>query len=355
MAEGINPKFDSDESRWRAVIDHDPTADGDFVYAVKTTGIYCRPGCASRLPKRENVLFFDNQKAAEAGGYRACKRCRPDRASNTEHHDAILKACRRINEAEICISLSDLAAEAGLSPTYFQKLFKKYVGVSPKQYELEKRSKRVQATIKTSDRVTDAIYQAGYGSSGQFYNQAAQTLGMTPKVFKAGAEGMQVVFTIRACRFGKLLVAATSIGICAVELGDDEAALTERLRDRFPQAALTDKNPIFNDLVETAITAINDPKHRINLPLDIQGSAFQRQVWSALREIPPGKTASYREIASKIGKPKAVRAVANACAGNKIALLIPCHRVVRSDGSLGGYRWGVDRKKAILEFESKLN
>jgi AraC family transcriptional regulator of adaptative response/methylated-DNA-[protein]-cysteine methyltransferase len=342
----------SDDARWRAVERRDRTADGTFVYSVRTTGVYCRPGCAARLPRRENVAFHDSCVEAERAGFRPCKRCRPNEPALADQHSAaVARACRMIEEAEEVPSLAALAQAQGLSRFHFHRLFKAVTGVTPKAYAAAHRGKRVRAELTQSGTVTEAIYGAGFNSNGRFYAAAPDLLGMTPTQFRAGGSGNVIRFAVGQCSLGAILVAATEKGVCAIELGDDPEALVRDLQDIFPKARLVGGDAAFEQLVAKVVGFVEEPAQGLELPLDIRGTAFQQRVWKALRAIPAGSTATYSEIAKRIGRPKAVRAVAHACASNAIALAIPCHRVVRTDGSLAGYRWGVARKRALLSRE----
>jgi len=342
----INRSIRLDEERWDAVQRRDEQSAGQFVYGVTTTGIYCRPGCASKQPRRENVHFFDGWEEAEAAGFRACKRCAP-------HSEAILRACRLIEQAEETPSLTKLADQAGLSPSHFHRLFKRATGVTPRQYAVAARVRRVRADLQESETVTDAIYEAGFGSSSRFYEHSTETLGMKPSEYRNGGAGQRIRYAITPCYLGWALVAATGRGICALEFGDGPAELRECLRSRFPEATLIGDDPDFAGWIDRVLAFLDAPHGRLQLPLDIAGTAFQRRVWAALQEIPAGETASYGEIAARIGNPKAGRAVARACATNQIAVAIPCHRVVRADGEPGGYRWGVERKRELLKREAE--
>jgi AraC family transcriptional regulator, regulatory protein of adaptative response / methylated-DNA-[protein]-cysteine methyltransferase len=345
--------FLSDEDRWEALLEHDPQACGEFVYAVLTTGVYCRPACASRLPNRENVRFFETGMEAEKAGFRPCKRCKPESTDWRQPQTrAILKACRMIAETDEPLSLKELAQAVGMSPFHFQRLFKKIVGVTPKQYTMENRANRLREHLKKGSTVTEAIYDAGFGSSSRFYEKATPTLGMKPSTYKNGAQDMRIRFAIVPCFLGLALVAATGQGICAIDFGDAAEALKENLRRRFPKAVFQDPDPRFAAMIAKVLAFLENPhRSRLDLPLDIQGTAFQRRVWLALQEIPAGDTVSYAKIASRIGKPNAARAVAGACAANTLAVAVPCHRVVRGNGQLGGYRWGLERKRVLLERE----
>jgi len=350
-----NPKHDvQNDPRWQAVVNCDAAADGQFVYAVKTTGIYCAPSCASRQPNPENVQFFSDAASAEKAGYRPCKRCRQGMISLAQFHaERIAQACRLIEQATEPYPLKQLASDVGISAYHFHRLFKAHTGVTPKEYAQALRGKRLQQNLAQDGRVTDAIYQSGYASDGRFYENATAALGMTPKAFKDGGRDIEVWFAVGQCKLGHILVAESARGICAILLGDDPDALVQSLQQRFPHAALQGANAEFEQRIATIVGFVDAPETGLNLPLDIRGTAFQQRVWQALRDIPLGSTASYSQIAEKIGAPKAVRAVAGACAANWLAVAIPCHRVVKNDGQLSGYRWGVERKKALLDQEHK--
>jgi AraC family transcriptional regulator, regulatory protein of adaptative response / methylated-DNA-[protein]-cysteine methyltransferase len=341
----------TDDARWDALRRRD--SDSSFTYAVLTTGIFCRPTCAARLPRRENVRFFASPAAAEKAGYRACKRCRPTEASAAERQSALIaKACRLIEDAEELPSLDVLAAAAGMSRFHFHRVFKAVTGVTPKAYGDAHRRTRVHSELGRSDTVTAAIYGAGFNSNGRFYAAAPDMLGMTPTAFRAGGQGEAIRFALGECSLGAILVAATEKGVCAIQFGDDPEALLRDLQDRFPKARLIGADAGFEQLVARVVGLVEAPAQEHDLPLDVRGTAFQQRVWQALRAIPAGTTASYAEIAARIGRPKAVRAVAQACAANALAVAIPCHRVVRTDGSLSGYRWGVARKQALIAREA---
>lgn len=340
------------DTMWAAVEGRDAAFDGRFVLAVATTGIYCRPSCPARHAKRENVSFFDTPAEAEAAGYRACKRCRPDAESpDKQRANRIARACRLIEEAETPPSLAALASAAGLSPHHFHRAFKAALGVTPKAYADAVRVGRVRANLATSSTVTEAIHESGYGTSGRFYERSDEVLGMTPKSFRAGGKDAAVRFALGATTLGAVLVAASDKGICAILLGDDPQALTKELRRLFPSAMLIADDKSFADLVVRVVRFVDSPATGLDLPLDIRGTAFQRRVWEALQKIPMGATASYTEIAEAIGQPSAARAVARACASNRLAVAIPCHRVVKSDGGLSGYRWGIALKRQLLDLE----
>ena len=349
---GPERAFDTDEARWQAVSSRQASADGSFVYAVATTGVYCRPSCAARAARRENVSFHRTPADAEAAGFRPCKRCRPHGRSRIElRAEAVARTCRLIDEAEEPPSLDDLARAAGVSRFYFHRVFKEIVGVTPKAYGAARRRARVQTELRDAPNVTAAIYGAGYNASSRFYENVEAKLGMTPSAYRNGGQDSMIRFAVGECSLGSILVAASDKGVCAIQLGDDPDALVRELQDRFPRAQLIGADAAFEQLDARVIGFVEAPAQGFDLPLDVRGTAFQQRVWQALRNIPAGSTASYAEIARRIGQPKAVRAVAQACASNAIAVAIPCHRVVRNDGALSGYRWGVERKRALLEKE----
>ena len=342
-----------DEERWQAIKRRDPAFDGKFVFAVRTTGVFCRPSCASRPAKRENVSFFSTVAEAEKAGYRACKRCRPDKLGAPDPRiEAVKRACAEIEQAEEAPKLAELAAGAGLSPYHFHRVFKAITGVTPKAYAAETRARRASDKLRTAETVTEAIYDAGFNSSSRFYESTAARLGMTPSAVKRGGEGARIRFAVGQASLGAVLVAATKKGVCAITLGDDPHALVRELQDRFPNAEFEGGDVEFERMVAQVVGLVEAPGQRLDLPLDIRGTAFQQRVWAALRAIPPGKTATYQEIARAIGQPKAVRAVAQACGANPLAVAIPCHRVVRTDGDVSGYRWGVERKLKLIDREA---
>jgi AraC family transcriptional regulator, regulatory protein of adaptative response / methylated-DNA-[protein]-cysteine methyltransferase len=343
----------ADDPRWQSVLKRDRNADGEFVYAVKTTGIYCRASCPSRTAKRLNVLFFETTFAAREAGFRPCKRCNPDGVSH-EHarNDMIAAACAAIKRNPR-ITLATLATDAGLSVYHFHRVFKQVTGVTPKEYQRALQMERVTAALQEADTVTAAIYDAGFNSSSRFYADAGATLGMSPTAFRRGAAGEEIRYAVEPCALGVILMAATRRGVCAIEFGDSAHALVARLRERFPKAVLQPADAAFNTWIGNLLAYIEHPRGVLDLPLDVQGTVFQRRVWKALRDIPAGETASYAEIAVKIGSPTASRAVAQACASNQLAVAIPCHRVVRADGALSGYRWGPERKAELLKREKQ--
>jgi AraC family transcriptional regulator, regulatory protein of adaptative response / methylated-DNA-[protein]-cysteine methyltransferase len=342
------------DPRWQAVAARDRNFDGHFYYAVKTTGVYCRPSFAARAAKPENVSFHLTCADAERAGFRPCKRCRPDEPALAEQHAAkVAEICRGIESAEEIPSLGELARKAGLSVYHFQRLFKAVTGVTPRAYAIAHRAKRIRdALARPGPTVTAAIYDAGFNSSGRFYETSNAVLGMTPTDYRAGGANTGIRFAIGECSLGSILVARTKRGVCAILMGDDPDALARDLQDRFPHARLLGGNAGFEALVAKVVGFVEAPSRGLDLPLDVRGTGFQLRVWQALREIPAGKTASYADIAKRIGAPKSVRAVARACAANAIGVAIPCHRVVRIDGALSGYSWGVARKRALLERET---
>ena len=345
--------FLSDDARWEAVRRRDPAADGAFYYSARTTGVYCRPSCAARLARRENVEFHLTCADAERAGFRPCKRCRPNEAGLAERHAAaVAKACSLIDAADEMPSLDALADAVGLSRYHFHRVFKAVTGLTPKAYVDARRGERVRQELARSETVTQAIYGAGFNSNGRFYAASDNLLGMTPTEYRAGGNGNVIRFAVGECSLGSILVAATDKGVCAIEFGDDPDALVHALQDRFPKAQLVGGDHTFEQLVAKVVGFIEAPARGLDLPLDIRGTAFQKRVWNAIRDIPAGATASYAELARRIGRPSASRAVAQACASNTLAVAIPCHRVVRRDGGLSGYRWGVERKEALLTRET---
>jgi AraC family transcriptional regulator of adaptative response/methylated-DNA-[protein]-cysteine methyltransferase len=338
------------DPRWTAVVARDRRADGTFYYSVATTGVYCRPSCGSRRANPKNVRFHRTSTAAELAGFRPCRRCTPDRAPLEQRHAATVAGiCRAIEDADEIPSLAALAKRAGLSPYHFHRVFKAVTGVTPKAYAAAQRTTRVRTELeKRSKTVTEAIYDAGFNSGGRFYGASNQLLGMTPTDYRSGGAETEMRFAVGECSLGSVLVAQSAKGVCAILLGDDPDALVRELQDRFPRAALVGGEAAFERTVATVIGVVESPALGLDLPLDVRGTAFQQRVWQALREIPAGATASYAEIAARIGAPHGARAVAQACAANALAVAIPCHRVVRNDGSLSGYRWGVERKRSLL-------
>lgn len=344
--------YSTEETRWQAVEYRDPLADGVFVYAVTTTGIYCRPVCPAPLARRKNVRFFDHGADAENAGFRPCMRCTPETSGLKERHaEAVEKACRLIEQAEKPPSLEALAEAVGINPYHFHRIFKAQTGVTPGAYADAHRARRVRTELRGPNTITEAIYEAGFNASSRFYEKSTAMLGMSPTTFRAGGAGEAIRFAIGQSTLGAILVAATNKGICAIFLGDDPDQLAHDLQDAFPKAEITGGDRDFETMVAQVVGFVEQPARGLDLPLDIRGTAFQRQVWEALQSVPAGMTASYTDIARRIGQPKSVRAVATACAANKIAVAIPCHRIVRTDGSLSGYRWGVERKGELLQRE----
>lgn len=340
------------DPRWSALVQRDRTFDGEFVYSVLSTGIYCRPSCASRLAKPQHVAFHLTWQDAERAGFRACKRCKPDSPSLESQTAAKIEAaCRMIETAEEAHTLAELAAQAQLSPHYFHRLFKLVTGLTPKGYATAHRSRRLREQLASGESVTKAIYGAGFNSSSRFYEQSKALLGMKPTDFRKGGLRATINFAVAECHLGAILIAASEIGVCAILLGDEPDTLLRDLQDRFPKADLVGGLPEFEATVASVIEFVEAPAIGLNLPLDIRGTAFQQRVWQALQAIPPGLTASYSEVAASIGAEKSVRAVAQACAANALAVVIPCHRVVRSNGDLSGYRWGIERKRKLLDLE----
>lgn len=341
---------------WQAIVDRDTDCDGQFVYAVLTTGVYCKPSCPSRQARRENVSFFTSSAAAQQAGYRPCKRCRPeDTPENDPLRHRILELCRLIEQSEERLTLADLADHAGLSPYHLHRQFKQFVGMTPAAYVREQRKKRVQSSLQSQSSVTESLFAAGYQSTGHFYKDSQRMLGMSPRRYQSGGKNMTIHFAVGECALGSILVAKSEQGICAISLGDQPEPLLEELQQQFKHAELIGGDKNFEHWVATIVGMVDNPEQKKQpLPLDIQGTAFQQKVWQALQQIPAGETRTYRELAEQIGDPKAVRAVAGACAANKLAVAIPCHRIIRSDGSLSGYRWGVDRKRQLLLKEKAL-
>jgi AraC family transcriptional regulator of adaptative response/methylated-DNA-[protein]-cysteine methyltransferase len=341
--------------RWQAVVSRDAAADGHFVYAVRTTGIYCRPSSSARLPKRENVCFFDSAQEAQAAGYRPSRRAAGDQTSvAAAHARMVAQACRQIERSEDLLSLEALAGAAGVSTFHFHRVFKAETGLTPKAYASAFRARKLREELSAADgSVTDAIYNAGFNSNSRFYASSDHLLGMRAREYQSGGAGTSIRFAIGQCSLGDILVAQSQRGICAILLGDDADTLLRELQDQFPKAHLIGGDAAFEHLVAQVVGFVEAPSIGLNLPLDVRGTAFQERVWQALREIPPGTTVSYTQVAARIGAPKAVRAVAQACGANHLAVAIPCHRVVRRDGDISGYRWGVERKRTLLNREAK--
>ena len=346
------PDYDSDDARWAAVQRREPAADGRFYYSVRSTGVYCRPSCASRAALRANVAFHASPAAAEAAGFRPCLRCHPDQPPLAQRQaEAVARACRLIDDADALPGLDTLAQACGMSRFHFHRVFKAHTGITPKAYAEARRAERVRRALAEGAPVTDALYAAGYQSSARFYAGAGQQLGMAPARYRKGGAGESIRYALGSCSLGTLLVASTAKGICALLIGDAPAALVDDLRARFPHAAVEPAASGFEDLVVAVTALIEEPRAGLQLPLDVRGTVFQQRVWQALREIPAGSTVSYTELARRMGQPAAVRAVASACAANPVAIAIPCHRVLRNDGALSGYRWGIERKRTLLARE----
>lgn len=341
----------TDDDRWQSVVDRDADADGQFVFAVHTTGIFCRPSCRAKHALRKNVSFFADAEQAQAAGFRPCKRCQPDKDSAQQHRlDKIAHACQLL-EQESPLTLDELAQQVAMSPYHLHRLFKATTGMTPKAWQQSWRARRLRDALAKGAPVTQAILNAGFPDSSSYYRQADQALGMTARQFRKGGDNISVRYTLTDCALGRCLVAESERGICAILLGDDDATLVAELHELFPAAQDEAADADFQQHVREVIAVINTRNTPLSLPLDIRGTAFQLQVWQALRAIPCGKTVSYQQLASAIGKPKAVRAVARACGANKLAIVIPCHRVIRNDGALSGYRWGIARKAQLLQRE----
>lgn len=343
--------FSSPNQRWTLVLARDIKADGQFVYAVKSTGIFCRPSCPSRRPRRELVEFFDSPAQAQQAGYRPCRRCAPtERSLQLQKVEA---ACRYMeNHLDTTLSLAAVAHQVNSSPFYFQRMFKRILGISPRQYQQAQRANKFKSALHSEGRITDAIYEAGYGSSSRAYENIPAQLGMTPSAFRRNGQGTEIRYSILSTELGKMLIATTPRGLCSVRFGENDAALARDLRQEFRAAAIQRDDQALQPLAAQIRELLRGGLNLSRIPLDIQGTAFQQLVWNALRRIPRGETRSYAEIAKAIGKPKAVRGVAGACAANPVALVVPCHRVVKKNGSLAGYRWGVKRKAALLAEEN---
>jgi AraC family transcriptional regulator of adaptative response/methylated-DNA-[protein]-cysteine methyltransferase len=342
------------DPRWAAVVARDPAADGKFYYSVKTTGVYCRPSCAARPARPENVRFHATSTEAEQAGFRPCKRCKPDQAPLLVQHAATVAGiCRLIEDSETVPGLEELASRAGMSAYHFHRVFKAVTGVTPKAYAAAHRARRVRTELDRSGTVTEAIFDAGYDSTGRFYEKSREILGMTPSNYRNGGANTEIRFAVGECSLGSILVATSERGVCAILLGDNPDTLARELQDRFPRADLIGGDNAFEQLVAKVVGFVESPGMGLDLPLDVRGTAFQQRVWQALKKIPAGSTASYAEVAKRIGSPKSVRAVAQACAANTLAVAIPCHRVVKNDGALSGYRWGVERKRTLLNREAQ--
>jgi AraC family transcriptional regulator, regulatory protein of adaptative response / methylated-DNA-[protein]-cysteine methyltransferase len=345
----------ADDPRWARIVARDKTADGCFWYSVSTTGIYCRPSCPSRTANRKNVQLHDTLAAAKATGSRPCKRCNPDGISIEGENAAIIaQACRLIEDSEEEPSLNGLAEAVGRSPSYFHRMFKAITGLTPKDYAVAHRAAKVRQGLDSGNSVTEAMYDAGFNSSGRFYAKSTGLLGMTPTQYRAGGANEEIRFAVGETSLGAILVASSEKGVASILLGTDPDTLVRNLQDRFPKARLIGADGDYEALVARVVGFVEAPNLGLDLPLDVRGTVFQQRVWQALQEIPVGQTVSYAEVARRIGSPKAVRAVAGACAANNLAVAIPCHRVVRNDGSLSGYAWGVERKRVLLDREVAL-
>jgi len=344
----------NDTARWNAVVAHNRDADGLFVYAVHSTGVYCRPSCPSRRPRRDRVSFYETTAAARQAGFRACRRCHPDATAAADPWvDKIRRACVYLANVDGHPSLATLAARLGGSPYHLQRNFKRLVGVTPREYAEAVRLRKVKRRLRQGEDVTGAMFDAGYGSSSRFYERAAPKLGMSPSTYRRGGAGMSIQYAIVDSPLGRLLVSATSRGVCAVAMGSSDAELERALAREYPAATIASDTGALSEWTTAVLAHLAGRQPRLDLPLDVQATAFQWQVWQALAAIPYGETRTYRDVAAAIGRPRAVRAVARACATNPVALAIPCHRVVSADGSTGGYRWGAGRKKALLEREQQ--
>ncbi len=344
----------SADPRWASVTARDARADGSFVYSVATTGVYCRPSCGARRARPENVAFHSTPADARRAGFRACKRCDPDGSPPAQRSAALVaELCRFIEEEETPPSLEALAARAGLSPHHLHRLFKAATGLTPRAYAAGRRAERVRGELEGGATVTEAIHGAGYGSSSRFYEESDRVLGMTPRQYRAGGGGARIRFAVGNCSLGSVLVARSERGVCAIFLGDDPEELERDLRRRFRGAEIEAADAGFDELVARVVALVESPGGGLDLPLDVRGTAFQRRVWRALCDIPAGATASYAEVAARIGSPKSVRAVAGACGANPLSVVIPCHRVLHRDGTISGYRWGVERKRALLAREAE--
>lgn len=344
-----------DDQLWQAVVAKDARFDGQFVFAVSSTGVYCRPSCPSRRAHRERVKFFELPEAAEQAGFRACLRCQPRRARIMDPQvELVQRVCRLLNSNESeSLKLAELATQAGVSQFHLQRTFKRVMGISPRQYLAARKIDNFKTLVRKGESVTTSLYESGFNSSSRLYEHAAEELGMTPATYSRGGRGVDISYTITTSPMGHLLVAVTERGVCAVRMADSDAELENDLRQEFPNAGLKRDDSALRESVQKILDHLEKNEPRLDLPLDIKATAFQRQVWDHLRAIPYGQTVSYGDVAKALGKPGAVRAVGRACATNPVALVIPCHRVVREDKTLGGYRWGLDRKKKLLDHERR--
>ena len=345
--------FDTDERRWQAVCERDTGADGQFVFAVLTTGVCCRPSCRSRRALRENVRFYPDVDTAQAAGFRPCKRCQPENSDPQQQKVEKVAAACRLLEQETPITLEALARQLAVSPFHFHRLFKSVTGMTPKAWQQAWRARRLREALGQGAKITDAALSAGFPDNSSYYQQADAALGMTGRQFRRGGENMDITWVCGDGPLGRCLVVESERGICAVLPGDNDSSLYDQLASLFPNARLHPGDEVFRLRVAQVFSHLNDHRQPFSLPLDLRGTAFQLQVWQALRQIPAGETRSYRQVAQSMGRPRAVRAVASACAANKLALVIPCHRVVREDGALSGYRWGTARKALLLAREAQ--
>jgi AraC family transcriptional regulator, regulatory protein of adaptative response / methylated-DNA-[protein]-cysteine methyltransferase len=345
-------RYRTEQERWAAVVGRDRRADGLFVYSVCTTGIYCRPACPSRLARRENIRFHASCEVAERAGFRACRRCRPNEAPVERHATAVAEACRLLDNAHELPTLEALATTVGMSAFHFHRIFKKATGLTPKAYATASRAQRVRTKLLQTRTITDALYEAGFNSNARFYAKSRETLGMDTQSFRNRGKGERIRFGTARCALGWVLVAATAKGICSTTLGDEPKSLVQELGLRFSNAALAPDRSL-SGLVRKVVAYIESPDMALDLPLDLRGTLFQKRVWHALREIPAGTTLTYKQLANYLDAPTSARAVARACASNPIAVMIPCHRVIASNGTLAGYRWGLERKRKLLKRESE--
>jgi AraC family transcriptional regulator of adaptative response/methylated-DNA-[protein]-cysteine methyltransferase len=337
--------------KWQQVMARDARQDGHFVFAVRTTGIYCRPSCPSRRPRRDSVEFFAGPDEAERAGYRACLRCKPTEISSQAQ--CVVRARQLLDNADGRVTLAQLSRRVQLSPFHVQRLFKRATGLSPREYQSARRMQQVKSGLRHGNDVTTALYDAGFGSPSRLYENASQELGMTPGEYRRGGAGANITFAVARTPLGWLLAAATERGLCAVRFGESAGALERDLRGEFHAALLGRDDATMRRYLDPLLAMIRGENNTLDLPLDVRATAFQRKVWAKLRQIPRGETRSYSEIARAIGQPSAVRAVARACAANPVALAVPCHRVVRKDGDRGGYRWGAGRKEKLLQGERR--
>lgn len=351
MNKPMDVKLPDEETCWQAIVERDSRYDGVFYFGVRSTGIYCRPVCPARRPRRDQVIFYANRDTAQAAGFRPCRRCRPDEDTPEARTRLVVQARRLLDQAESSLTLAELAKQVGASPSHLQRVFKAEVGLTPHAYFASRRLERLKTQLKAGQDVTTALYEAGFGSSSRLYEDARQRLGMTPGEYRNGGRGMQVRFTTFDSRLGRVLLAATRDGVCKVSFGEDDAALEAQLAVEFPAAEQVRDDAGLSDWSSMLAAQLEGNPVHMDIPLDVQGTAFQQKVWAALRQIPYGQTRTYAQLAQAIDQPAAVRAAARACATNPVAVVTPCHRVVRSDGGLGGYRWGIERKKQLLEGE----